>query len=350
MPVSVMYSKRPGRLNDMTIAVSLIVPVRNEAESIEKLLESIGRQTYRPDEVVLVDGGSTDDTAAIVERIATDDPTIKLIKTDGATPGKGRNIGIENAQNDWIALTDAGIKLEADWLENLVAEIQHLDRRNEGVSSDPELYVSGLKESGGEVDIVYGNVSPVINSLFDKCAAISYVQPQRADGIRGKFIASCLLRKNVWEKVGRFPDLRAAEDLMFMDEVEKLGFKTVFAPKAMVYWSLQPDFSSTFSKFVLYSKHNVWAGRQWDWHYGILKHYAVLIPFLLLAAVHSIWWLAAIPLWLLARTARRILARRYEFGLGALFNPLIVGGTATLVLVIDAATFVGWIEALTSKK
>ncbi|MBC7900080.1 MAG: glycosyltransferase [Saprospiraceae bacterium] len=324
--------------------ISLVIPIRDEEESIENLLESINRQTYQPDEVVLVDGGSTDKTVEIVERMAAGNSKIKLIKTDEATPGKARNIGIENAANDWIALTDAGIKLEPDWLAELVIAASSIPPRQRKAAASPD--------QGGELDadIVYGNFSPVNGNFFEKCAAISYVPSQKAVGIRGKIIASCLLRKGVWEAVGGFPDLRAAEDLIFMEKAEKQDFKIAIAPKAMVFWSLQPALSSTFAKFVLYSKHNVWAGRQWDWHYGVLKQYLILLPFLIMAAVHSLWWLAAIPLWLLARTAKRILAHRYEFGMGILFNPLIVFGVAGLILVIDTATFAGWFQAVLYKK
>ncbi|MBK7706932.1 MAG: hypothetical protein IPJ30_14505 [Acidobacteria bacterium] len=108
---------------------------------------------------------------------------------------------------------------------------------------------------------------------------------------------------------------------------------------------MPPNFRRTFSKFVLYSKHNVWAGRHWDWHYGILRQYALLLPFLLLAMFHSPWWLVALPLWLAARTAKRILAHRFEYGIGTLFNPLIVGGVMLLIVTIDMATFAGWIQA-----
>ncbi len=118
----------------------------------------------------------------------------------------------------------------------------------------------------------------------------------------------------------------------------------------MVFWTMQPDWAGTFRKFVLYSKHNVWARRQWDWHYGVLRQYLILIPFLILAVVHTPWWLSAIPLWLLARTVKRILAHRYEFGLGPLVNPLVVSGTAALILTIDLATFAGWVSAFRSKK
>lgn len=301
--------------------VSLVIPIRNESDSIEVLIESIDRQTLQPDEVVLVDGGSTDSTMEIVERLALGNARLKPVKTGGATPGKGRNLGIQAAQNDWIALTDAGIKLKENWLEELV------------------------KASDG-TDIVYGNYSPDSRGFFQKCAAFAYVPPQRSEGIRGKFIASSLIHKKVWEAVGGFPDLRAAEDLIFMEKAEKMGFPAEIAPNALVYWSLRPDLASTFEKFVLYSKHNVWAGRQWDWHYGVLKQYFLLAPFLLLAGFHTWWWLLAFPLWLIARTTKRILMHRYEYGLAHLINPMVVLGVVLLVVVIDMATFVGWVQAM----
>lgn len=305
------------------LPISLVIPIRNEQDSIQNLIESIGRQTLQPDEIVLVDGGSTDETVSIVERIAEHNTRIKLITTDGATPGKGRNIGIAAAANEWIALTDAGIRLEPNWLG--------------------ELWIQ--TENGTIVDIVYGNYAPVVGLLFERCAAIAYVPAQLPDVIRGRSIASYLLRKAVWERVGGFPDLRAAEDLMFMEAAEAAGFKVAHAPKALAHWQLRPGLASTFSKFVLYSKHNVWAGRQWDWHYGILRQYALLVPFLLLAALHSPWWFAALPLWLATRAAKRILANRFEYGVGTLFNPLVVAGVMLLILTIDMATFAGWIQA-----
>ncbi len=168
--------------------VSLVVPVRDEADSIKVLIESIGRQTVQPDEIVLVDGGSSDSTVAKIERLAAENAKLKLVTTGGATPGKGRNFGIAAARNELIALTDAGIRLEENWLEELI-------------------------NASGEADIVYGNYSPITDTFFTRCAALAYVPPQGPDGIRGKFIASSLLKRAVWETVGGFPDLRAAEDL-----------------------------------------------------------------------------------------------------------------------------------------
>lgn len=308
---------------DPKIPISLVIPVRNEEDSIENLLESIDRQTLQPDEIVFVDGGSADGTVAAIERAIGTNHRIRLIKTDGATPGKGRNIGIAAAINEWIALTDAGITLDREWLECLSRE----------AVSDPS------------TDIVYGNYAPSGDRLFDRCAATAYVSPQGPTGIRGRFIASCLLRKRVWEEIGGFPDLRAAEDLIFMEAAENLGYRKAHAPRALVRWQLQPGFGSTYRKFVLYSKHNVWAGRQWDWHYGVLRQYVLLAPFILLSVIHSLWWLLIVPVWLLMRAVKRILAHRFEYGLGVLLNPAFACGVMMLITVVDFATFVGWIQA-----
>jgi glycosyltransferase involved in cell wall biosynthesis len=307
--------------------VSLVIPVKNESDSLAELLTSIAEQTFEPDEILLVDGGSTDNTVELAEQIAAERPRIKFFKTLEASPGKGRNIGIENAKNEWIALTDAGIKLETDWLENLVK----------------------ASENSPGAALIYGNFFPVTGSLFEKCAAIAYVPALRENSIRGRSVASMMLKKKVWETIGGFPDRRAAEDLMFMEAAEKKGFQSAFAPSAVIYWQLRPDLASTFRKFILYSKHNVWAGRTWDWHYGVAKQYALVLPFIVLAVAHSSWWLLTIPVWLAARTAKRILHHRHEFGLGTLFNPLVFGLVALLVLTIDFATFIGWGQAILSK-
>lgn len=308
--------------------ISLIIPIKNEEQSLESLCSSIANQTRQPNEIILVDGGSTDRTVELAGQIILKQSNFRLIETPQASPGRGRNIGTENARCEWIAFTDAGIVLEPDWLEKLV----------EKAAEDEQ------------TDIVYGNYAPVINNNFEKIAALAYVPAQIGDGIRGKSIASYLMRKKVWEAVGGFPDLRAAEDLMFMEAAEKQNFKFALAPDALIRWQLRPNLSSTFRKFVLYSKHNVWAGRQWDWHYGILKQYLVLIPFVLLSVFYSWWGIAFIVLWLIARTFKRILPHRSEFGLPTLLNPLIFFGAAFLILVIDAATFIGWGQALLGKR
>lgn len=311
----------------MPFPISCVIPVFNESKTIRGLIKSLGKQTLHPAEVIIVDGGSTDDTVKVLWQLIGDDKRFRVIEAGRAMPGKGRNIGATQATNDWIVFTDAGIRLDPQWLENLARHT----------------------EENPDASIVYGNFSPEIRNLFDKCATISYVPPLRPGAIRTKSIVTCLLKKEVWEKAGGFPDLRASEDLIFMENAEKLGYSFVFAPEAMAYWQLRPDLRTTYRKFDLYSKYNVWAGRQAYWHYGVARQYLVLLTALLLSIFHSWYWVLIIPLWIGARVAKRILLHRYEFGWKQLFNPAVFMLVMIITLVIDAATFTGWIKALAGK-
>jgi cellulose synthase/poly-beta-1,6-N-acetylglucosamine synthase-like glycosyltransferase len=306
--------------------VSLVIPVRNEEGSLAALLESIRRQTRAPDGVVLVDGGSTDRTVALARELTAGDPRFRVIEAGPATPGRGRNIGIAAAYHEWIALTDAGIRLEATWLEHLL----------------------GVVEQDPQVDVVYGNYEPVTDSFFERCAALAYVPPKvprHGRRMRGPFIASALIHRGVWESVGGFPDLRAAEDLIFMERVREGGFRIDWAPSATVHWHLQPSLTRTFRKFALYSKHNVWAGRQYDWHYRVAGMYLAALPFLGLATWHTAWWLSVPLAGVIARVAKSIWRRREGRGLTWLLNPLQFTAVGGILLTIDLATFSGWLRA-----
>lgn len=313
--------------------VSLVVPVKNEAASIECLMSSVAGQTRRPDEIIIVDGGSEDGTPEIAEgwlkRRSLSDWG-RVARVGEATPGKGRNIGVAEAKYDWIAFTDAGIRAEEPWLERMIE----------------------VAEGNDQVDVVYGSYEPAAETFFERCAALAYVAPKRLrEGrrMRGPAIPSSLIRREVWEGVGGFPDLRAAEDLIFMEAVERKGYKIAWAPRAVVWWRMPPTFESAFRRFALYSLHNVRIRRQYDWHYGVARQYAVWIVCLVLGFVLSRWFWLAPLMGYGARVAKGIWARREGRGLFWAMNPAQFVMVAAILLTIDAATLAGWWNAILNR-
>ena len=113
--------EKPPRLN--SIAISVVVPVRDEEDSIRALLDGLLGQTRPPDEIVITDGGSVDQTRAIVQEFIRRGMPVKLLTDDDSLPGRGRNIGVRNASNDWIAFVDAGVRPTATWLQALADKI-----------------------------------------------------------------------------------------------------------------------------------------------------------------------------------------------------------------------------------
>src|SRR4026207_2176943 len=104
--------------------VSIVVPVRDEEHSIRELLDSLLTQTRPPDEIVITDGGSTDATPQIIEEYIRKGAPVRLIRAGAALPGRGRNLGAAQARSEWLGFTDAGIRLEKNWLEVLVAKAE----------------------------------------------------------------------------------------------------------------------------------------------------------------------------------------------------------------------------------
>jgi glycosyltransferase involved in cell wall biosynthesis len=237
--------------------------VKDEENSIGILLNSLQEQTRKPDEIIITDGGSTDRTIDIIGSYIAKGIPIKLIKADHAYPGRGRNLAIESSTSDWIAMTDGGIRLDKNWLRNLLGPLQ--ERR--------------------DLDGIYGNYEPSVNSFFKECLAIVFVPaPTLLNGkkMRSHFIASSLMKKDVWRAVGGFPDFRAAEDRIFMENVEKEGFRMGTSNDAKVLWDIPANFKATFKRFSLFSMHDIKAGRFMDWHRGVIFMYlwGVVLVFL----------------------------------------------------------------------
>ena len=99
--------------------VSVICTVLNEAASVQRLLDSLVAQTRPPDEVVIVDGGSTDGTQSLILRYADRLP-LRLQEARGASISQGRNRAVQRSAGDVIASTDAGVRLETTWLQKLM--------------------------------------------------------------------------------------------------------------------------------------------------------------------------------------------------------------------------------------
>ena len=302
--------------------VSVVIPVRDEELTIGDLLDSLAGQTRAPDEVVVADGGSRDRTPEIVEEYARKDGRIRLIRTRGAYPGEGRNLGVRAASHDMISFTDAGIRLDRSWIEKLC----------EPMEKDPS------------VDVVYGSYEPAADTFFKECAALAYVPApvERGSGrIRGPSIASSLMKRSVWEAVGGFPPYRAAEDLIFMESVEKGGFRIAYAPGAVAYWQLPDGWRSTFRRFATYSHENLVAGRGRYWHAGVARMYGVALAFAVLGALHASWWWL-VPLGgFVARVLTTAAGKRQAFAFTDVFRPARLLVLAGLILLLDAATLFG---------
>lgn len=101
--------------------ISVIIPCYNSENYIHKCLDSIISQTYKNLEIIAVNDGSTDSTAAILERYAQADNRIAVLHQANAGAGAASNRGIETAHGDLMAFVDHDDWLEPSMYEQLTA-------------------------------------------------------------------------------------------------------------------------------------------------------------------------------------------------------------------------------------
>jgi glycosyltransferase involved in cell wall biosynthesis len=214
----------------------LVSTLKNEAGSVGPFLDGLLRQTRLPEEIVLVDGGSTDDSVAQIERIrATAEVPIRVIEAPGTNISEGRNVAIAATANEVIAVTDAGTRPHPDWLEKLVAPFE----------ADPQVGVSS------------GFFLPDGDGWRHRTLAIA-ITPQREEIDPDKFLPSSrsvAFRRSWWSEVGGYPEwLRHCEDLVFDLDLRQAGAQFVFVPDSMVAWDARPNLRSFARQYFNYAR------------------------------------------------------------------------------------------------
>jgi GT2 family glycosyltransferase len=99
----------------MTWTISVIIPVYNGRQTLPACLRALQHQTHPPDEVIVVDDGSTDDTAAVATQFG-----VAILSQKNAGPAAARNHGAQAACGDILLFTDADCVPAPDWVERMV--------------------------------------------------------------------------------------------------------------------------------------------------------------------------------------------------------------------------------------
>lgn len=197
--------------------VSVVITVLNEAHSLPLLCHALATQTKPPAEVLIVDGGSSDASDEVLKRCQTSYPhiSLKIIHQPG-NRSVGRNAGIKAANNDWIAITDAGCEPTQTWLAELCAAQK--TTQADVVAG----YYQGLASSPlAEAIIPYVLVMP------DRINPANFLPATR----------SMMLKRAVWQQLGGFDErFSHNEDYVFARRLITNKFLITFAQNAVVLW------------------------------------------------------------------------------------------------------------------
>ncbi len=265
--------------------VSVILTVLNDASGIPDVLETLLAQTLPPDEIVIVDGGSRDDTLKILTRYAQRDPRFKVHVEPGANISRGRNIAIAMAEGDIVAVTDAGCRPEPNWLRELVSPFR----------DDPA------------VGAVGGRFIPTANTRFEYYCGQLSVPDFQSESQRGMFYGrSSAFRRELWARIGGYPEwLYTGEDTLFALRAKAFTeYKIVYAPESILYWRPRPTLFKMAKMFYLYGRGNgrIQNGGISGSIYWLKYHIALALTLLAGFFEPWLWTISAVIGWHLYRT------------------------------------------------
>ena len=104
--------------------ITVTVCVRNGIEWVDGCIEALKNQTYRPLEIIAVDDGSTDGSTKCLEKWHDESGEVPVyILTQPPTGlSSGRQLALEKAKGEWVAITDIDVRPEQTWIANLFSE------------------------------------------------------------------------------------------------------------------------------------------------------------------------------------------------------------------------------------
>lgn len=200
--------------------VSIIIPVHNVEDTIEKCLESIFNLNYPNYEVIIINDGSTDSTGKILNKYKD---KIKILETTGVGPSKARNIALKESKGEYVAFTDGDCVVDKEWLNNLLC----------GFKSEEIVGVGGTQLSP-EDETEFGKM---VTNFMRSLGLIDYMKSNSDNGYFVDHNPSCnvMYRKKIFEKVEFREGLWPGEDVELDYRIKKLGYKLFFNPNAYVY-------------------------------------------------------------------------------------------------------------------
>ena len=208
-------STLPHRALTEAPSVSVIVCSYNGGRTLARCLESLGKLSYPNYEVILVDDGSTDNTAEIAAQF----PNVGYIRQSNHGLSHARNTGATAAKGDVFAYTDSDCMADADWL----------------------YYLIGTLTSGDYAGVGGPNVSPPARNSIQACVAAAPGGPSHVlltDTV-AEHIPGCNMAFYRWafQNVGGFdPEyLKAGDDVDFCWRLQQAGFVIAFSPTAIVW-------------------------------------------------------------------------------------------------------------------
>ncbi|MFX1375915.1 MAG: glycosyltransferase [Promethearchaeota archaeon] len=186
--------------------VSIVVPIKNRRNLLLNLIKNLSNLDYPEYEIIIVDDCSEDKTKELLKNCSIR----YIILEESVGSAKARNIGIKEAKNDIIALTDSDCFVSKNWLRDLVPYLKKYDA------------VGGKVKFYDDTENKFNPFDAKHETVLTKNSSINFLNT-----------SNMIFKREIWESSGGFSNFRI-EDLEFSWRLMKKGFKLIYSPKGLI--------------------------------------------------------------------------------------------------------------------
>jgi len=235
---------------DTAPLVSVVMPVRNEAPHIERLLAQLVAQRYDPSrfEILVVDGESDDGTPELVAAFAERHPQVRLLRNPRRWSSAARNLGIRAARGAIVVIVDGHCELDGD--QFLASLVDAFTRSDADCLGRPQpLDLAGA--SRFQLAVAAARSSRLGHHPD------SYIYASCERYVPASSVATAY-RRRVFDQVGLFDErFDACEDVEFNHRVDRAGLRCYFTPRVAVRYQPRATVSGLFRQMVRYGRGRV---------------------------------------------------------------------------------------------
>jgi GT2 family glycosyltransferase len=220
------------------LEISVIIPHLNQPDGLDACLESLDDQTLERSrfEIIVVDNGSVSFPADVV----SNRPGTRLLLEKQPGPGPARNLGIEHATGEVIALIDADCRAHPDWLRNALQTMYAAPART---------------ILGGDVRIWQHNDQATFTAIeaYEAVFAYRFKLYIERHGFSGT--GNLVMRRSDFNKVGPFAGIQLAEDMDWGRRANEAGFRFRYVPEMIVYHPARRSLRELYAKWDRQTQH-----------------------------------------------------------------------------------------------
>ena len=267
--------------------ISVIIPVRNEEKYIARTIAYIQNQEYPPQdvEIIVVDGMSDDNTAAIVSELIKADPRISLYENPRRLSSAARNIGIAHARGDIITFVDGHVYIDNNDLLTSVGKL--MEAKGVSVLSRPQ-FLDTPENTLFQQAVSQARKSPLGHGMDSTIYTSDekFVDPTSS---------GATYKREIFEKAGLFDEnFDACEDVEFNYRVHKAGFKSFISPALSVFYYPRDSIGRLFKQLARYGRgRRRLAGK----HPETISFFTIMPSLMVLYLIATLFLLIFKPAW-----------------------------------------------------